>query len=101
MAKTHIDTYRPGPYIFIEEAKVLTDDKGRVFIKARYREYNSITIKGMTRPINRSRTFQVNFENRCLIYQKEVFPAKNLGEVFKFLENLGLNNGVRCNITNL
>jgi len=69
MEKEHISTYRAGPYIFIEEAKILTDAKGRVFIQAQYRDYNPITMKGMVKARVRTRTFKVDFENHCITYK--------------------------------
>jgi len=101
MSKTHVGTYRPGPYIFIEEARVLVDENGEIYVKARYREHNEITVKGMVRAINRSRTFKVDFNNRCLLYKGEVFPTKNLGEILKFIEELCLHNGIRCDVADL
>lgn len=101
MTKRHIKTYRPGPYIFIENGEVLIDDKDKVYIRARYREYNSVTIAGMIRPRTRQKTFSVDFENRCLTYKNEVYVVKNLNEVFQFLAESGFDDRIRGDFADL
>ena len=86
----HIGTYRPGPYIFVEEAKILVrehETRGQsVFIEARYRHYDAIVMTGIVDAEQFVDIFKLDLNERCLLIDEEVFPCKNLDEIILAVE---------------
>jgi len=88
MIKEQLGTYRSGPYIFIEEGAIFQDEKGAFHITATYLDYNVITMRGMTNPKRRKRTFKINLDEKVLTYKGQVFPTKNLSEILNRVDEL-------------
>ena len=90
MIKEQLGTYRSGPYIFIEEGTIFQDEKGVFHITATYLDYNALTMRGMTNPKRRKRTFKIDLVERVLTYKGQVFPTKNLSEILNRVDELRL-----------
>lgn len=83
MSKTKVGTYRPSNGIFIESGDIYVDDKDRIFIKAKYKEFSQFT--GFIKAPVRNRLIRFNREDESFTYKGQTFYVWNQDQIISWL----------------